>query len=927
MRLALRAIRVATAVLCILTVIWIILPWGASAFLEWWFVQQGYQQVTVRLGYPGLRSIEIPVIQLTRRLGDEDLSISLSDSWLQYRLSGLIAGRFELIILPAVSIDFKAVEPSPSSLQSDRGVASVRGTRGPLSFPTISDLVRWVPVIPCEEVRIGQLRLFREGATGPLQTIMMFGSIAQREGELVGDLSFRGSQTILYELQINGRSASNMTFQLRTAESQASPIVLWRSESKERGPQVELKGVVDVNIQELAPFLALALPVGTEWQDISGTLSINWSGTAAAGTPITQLWSHAGTELYSSVQMDLKLPDHKGLVKNINFGISGLVEVSAGLLHWTIAPGDLFSGTVNLGRFFSVSDWRRSFVVAAEPVSMKAVQEITGEVFLSDTPPRFTAAGPLAISYGSQESARRVDVVATQLSGLGKTIDRFEGRFHLQGIVPRPINESMNVKQMAGILDGIITLNGLDVSGAALTSSVVTFTGLRQGLFDSPSGKVQLLESLPFHLDLETGQWGVGPGSFAVRPKRVMLDDHPLTLQQARVELGRFEGRSGSWKGEAVVGLKGLSLMLTRGQTIPVHATVRLTADSRMVNADVSVKSQVEELSLAVQLAHAVGTGKGNLKGVFGPVTFDRSVFRLQQVVSPWPYPIDVTDGRVMATFEASWGKNAQQQTRLKAESADLIVEMLDGHYRNILLTGLSTKMHITASGLEKIEVARPAEITIDKVNVGVEMTNIEVKAQGEWELNKSLPVAELRDLRCTVFGGMVTSQGARADMAHPPFSMTLLANHLDLEEILKLEQQEGLGGSGLIDGSIPVTVTDRGLLVNDARFEARPPGGMIRYRASPEAAKTVTQANASMQIVLQALNNFHYNVLQVGAQYGTDGMLNLRARLEGRNPDLKKSPPVHFNLTVQENVPALLKSLRLVQDIEESVEKKLVRP
>jgi Dicarboxylate transport len=48
-----------------------------------------------------------------------------------------------------------------------------------------------------------------------------------------------------------------------------------------------------------------------------------------------------------------------------------------------------------------------------------------------------------------------------------------------------------------------------------------------------------------------------------------------------------------------------------------------------------------------------------------------------------------------------------------------------------------------------------------------------------------------------------------------------------------------------------------------------------------------------------------------------------LTARLEGRNPDLKKIPPVNFNLTVQEHIPALLKSLRLVDDIQDAVERK----
>jgi hypothetical protein len=79
--------------------------------------------------------------------------------------------------------------------------------------------------------------------------------------------------------------------------------------------------------------------------------------------------------------------------------------------------------------------------------------------------------------------------------------------------------------------------------------------------------------------------------------------------------------------------------------------------------------------------------------------------------------------------------------------------------------------------------------------------------------------------------------------------------------------------------------------------------------------------------MVAQALTNFHYTVLRVGVEYDESGTLDLTARLEGRNPDLKRSPPLHFHLTVQEHVPTLLKSLRLVRDIEEAVRRRAKRP
>jgi len=77
---------------------------------------------------------------------------------------------------------------------------------------------------------------------------------------------------------------------------------------------------------------------------------------------------------------------------------------------------------------------------------------------------------------------------------------------------------------------------------------------------------------------------------------------------------------------------------------------------------------------------------------------------------------------------------------------------------------------------------------------------------------------------------------------------------------------------------------------------------------------------------VLQALSNFHYNVLTLGVQYEADGTLHLTAKAAGQNPDWQQGRPIDFNLTVQENIPALLQSLQIVQGIEQSIEEHLQR-
>jgi hypothetical protein len=122
------------------------------------------------------------------------------------------------------------------------------------------------------------------------------------------------------------------------------------------------------------------------------------------------------------------------------------------------------------------------------------------------------------------------------------------------------------------------------------------------------------------------------------------------------------------------------------------------------------------------------------------------------------------------------------------------------------------------------------------------------------------------------------------------------------------------------------VTIRSGGIVVKDGVIEAQPPGGTIRYVSTPESSKILSESDRHLQFVAQALSNFQYSLLRVGVKYADTGMLDLNARLEGRNPDLRNTPPIHLNLTVQEHVPTLLKSLRLVEDVHGTIEKKYKR-
>jgi hypothetical protein len=182
--------------------------------------------------------------------------------------------------------------------------------------------------------------------------------------------------------------------------------------------------------------------------------------------------------------------------------------------------------------------------------------------------------------------------------------------------------------------------------------------------------------------------------------------------------------------------------------------------------------------------------------------------------------------------------------------------------------------------------------------------------------------LVHIQNVVARTLGGTVAIDELSMDSVKRTSDFTVEVNQFQLDEILKLEQQEGLDGTGVLDGSLPVHVSMEGVEINQGTVQARPSGGVIHFQASPETAQTLSQYNVNMDIVLEALKNFHYEVLDVQINCDQAGRLVLHMKLQGKNPDFKNGRPIHFNLQVEENIPALLQSLQITKGIEEQIEK-----
>jgi hypothetical protein len=509
MKQTFRSMQLMVVLLVVLIGGWLALPSIASTILERWLERQGYEDVGVTVGRPGFRSLTVPRMVLTKRLTGEVVTVSLTHAQAEYTLLGLLSGRIDILTLRQLTIEILA-SPAPDDGQPRPEEGAPDAPDSLLNALTAGDVVQRLPFFPWDEVRLEEIKVFREQATGPLRTVMMGGTIKHEREALVAEMVLQGIDTIPYELRVTGQSAADMSLQLRAAQPEATPFVLWRSQSVPKQAQVHLEGVLEVNVKDLAPFLALALPIGSEWQRAGGNVTIHWTGTAASGVPVSLLWKDPGTEVHATVQTTASLPELKGYGKDLVVKATGTLSGNARLVHWTLAGGSSATAIVGGG---AVKGRERLVSLAAygsQPVRLESAQDTTGELFWGESPPRFTASGPVRMAFGSEKGPIYAECVVSQIYGSGRVIDRAEAKMFLKGaLVVAPLERSKNA-QVTGEIRGDLAWTGRTFRGTISPSSVASFTDFKQAFFHVSGGSVQVEESLPIEVDFSTGRWASG---------------------------------------------------------------------------------------------------------------------------------------------------------------------------------------------------------------------------------------------------------------------------------------------------------------------------------------------------------------------------------------------------------------------------------
>jgi hypothetical protein len=370
----------------------------------------------------------------------------------------------------------------------------------------------------------------------------------------------------------------------------------------------------------------------------------------------------------------------------------------------------------------------------------------------------------------------------------------------------------------------------------------------------------------------------------------------------------------------AYANLARITIPLPDNQLRLDKISTQVKATATGIYASGTVLAADGKLTMPFKARHDLQNQRGSADIELPATSLDAKYNIPGKLLHRWPYPVHIESGQVSGQTRLSWQQRSgqfslDQATRLK-------LEQLQGQFRQYPFTNLRGAIHI--KGIEHLHISASDGLQLASINPGFMITDILVRGEASRQPGQAL-VATLDQGQASLFGGQVNTAAAMLDLNSDKNRLVLNVHGIDIARLMKLEQKQGLRSTGTLNGTLPVIIGKDGISMTDGKLSAPPPYGVIQYTGN-ERVSALAKNNTNVALLLQALSDFRYNLLDAELDYAPDGQLQARVRLHGSNPELEGGRPVHLNINLEENIPQLLKSLQFADEISRQLEKGLQR-
>jgi hypothetical protein len=345
----------------------------------------------------------------------------------------------------------------------------------------------------------------------------------------------------------------------------------------------------------------------------------------------------------------------------------------------------------------------------------------------------------------------------------------------------------------------------------------------------------------------------------------------------------------------------------------PVELAGRATArDDGSGDLDLLIEATLftGAVRLAAKGRHAAKSGAGRLdlvpsRLVLAGVPPDSRAFGFS--LANW---IDHWSGEIGLAGHLGWAKGALEG-ELAANLDGVNAEGPDGSIEGL-------RGALTFSGPTPLVTRGVQVVAADKLEFGMALDQPRAKVRLALDGRLLVPEAS-----AVLAGGRMRLVDVTVDLADGSISGKLIVSGMGLQPLAALARLDGLSASGALGGVVPFSWTpDKGLVIPESRLTASGPG-VVRYDPDPVPV-ALAGAGEQVGLMLQAVQNFHYEDLSVtlSGSPGQDMVMTLA--LAGSNPDLHGGHPLQFNLNLSgqlnDILGAALKTYRLPDTIRQRI-------
>ena len=282
----------------------------------------------------------------------------------------------------------------------------------------------------------------------------------------------------------------------------------------------------------------------------------------------------------------------------------------------------------------------------------------------------------------------------------------------------------------------------------------------------------------------------------------------------------------------------------------------------------------------------------------------------IRQYVTQIPSTIMLESGQFSASGTVNMGAN---QWRANSRSKLYDATLVQG---NIRIEGVDWQNQATLN--ETGNWQSHGDVSVEQVNVGlpINLTPIDYQLQhqsNQLNLNTSSFTASL-------LGGTVYVPRLNFNPVEPDLLFLVSLRNFDLGAILALYADRGLYGEGQIDGQLPIQFNAEGLRIDSGNVGTVMPG-VIRFQPDDDL-KNMAESNLGLRIALEALTDLRYDLLDLDVQYHPNGDLILVSRMQGNNPDWQQGRPIDLTVTIEDNIPKLLRALQITGRITDALDR-----